>query len=477
MPGATQTRSVVKPPSRWRAWLRALGFGLQMTLGVSMTLYGYHSYQVRTRLHDVLAQLDSTDPGWRLQDIEAARAVVPDAENSALRVLEVEKQLPSRTPNWIEDDFSEELQHLPPERRMSPEQLAHLRDCLDRVRVPLEEARGLSNMPRGRFPIVYARDPLATLLRGQQRTREVSRLLILDATACAEAGDAHTALSSCRAALNAARSLGDEPTAVSQLIRVACAISACKMTERVMAQAELDSDDLRELQVLFEEENNHPYWFIACRGERAIGSAALEAIESGAVPVSDLSDTGPDWHDLVIGVVIQDSVRAIHPQYFTYTARLQGVAELPPGKRTGVEQQIYHETNRKWFNGASQLLPAYPKLADAFSRCRAVLRCQASAIAVERYRQLHGDWPPSLDALTPDFLEVVPSDPFGDDSLLYHRVPDGVVVYSVGPDGVDDGGNVEKNVMEPGADLGVRLWDVAKRRQPPAPPVLPVPPR
>ena len=35
---------------------------------------------------------------------------------------------------------------------------------------------------------------------------------------------------------------------------------------------------------------------------------------------------------------------------------------------------------------------------------------------------------------------------------------------SVGPDGVDNGGN-----LSGGADIGLRLWDAGRRRQPPAP--------
>jgi hypothetical protein len=51
------------------------------------------------------------------------------------------------------------------------------------------------------------------------------------------------------------------------------------------------------------------------------------------------------------------------------------------------------------------------------------------------------------------------------------------VIYSVGPDGQDDGGDVRgvPDTNKNGLDVGFRLWDVARRRQdPPAP--APVPP-
>jgi hypothetical protein len=48
-----------------------------------------------------------------------------------------------------------------------------------------------------------------------------------------------------------------------------------------------------------------------------------------------------------------------------------------------------------------------------------------------------------------------------------HRKEEGVMVYSVGPDGVDDGGNLGEDFRRAGTDLGFRLWDVAQRHGPP----------
>ena len=44
------------------------------------------------------------------------------------------------------------------------------------------------------------------------------------------------------------------------------------------------------------------------------------------------------------------------------------------------------------------------------------------------------------------------------------------VFYTSVPDGQDNGGNLNRDrPLDPGTDLGFRLWDVARRRQP-APP-------
>jgi hypothetical protein len=69
------------------------------------------------------------------------------------------------------------------------------------------------------------------------------------------------------------------------------------------------------------------------------------------------------------------------------------------------------------------------------------VRGTIAAIAIERYRRAHaGAFPARLDDLVPDHLPAIPVDPFSGTALLYKVVPDGFVVYSVGTNRADDGG-------------------------------------
>src|SRR5262249_37077767 len=79
-------------------------------------------------------------------------------------------------------------------------------------------------------------------------------------------------------------------------------------------------------------------------------------------------------------------------------------------------------------------------------------------------------WPEKLDELAPRYLSAVPLDPFDRKPLRLRRLDDGILIYSVGPDGVDDGGKVDPK-LDPWErqDLGCRLWSVPTRRQPPRP--------
>lgn len=69
-------------------------------------------------------------------------------------------------------------------------------------------------------------------------------------------------------------------------------------------------------------------------------------------------------------------------------------------------------------------------------------RIVVTAIALKRFELRHGKWPGTLTELVPKFLPSVPIDPFDGKPLRYRPNPDGTyLLYSVGEDGKDDGGN------------------------------------
>jgi hypothetical protein len=69
-------------------------------------------------------------------------------------------------------------------------------------------------------------------------------------------------------------------------------------------------------------------------------------------------------------------------------------------------------------------------------------RLCVTAIALKRYRLQHGAYPEKLDELVPDLLSSVLIDFMDGKPLRYGLRPDGdYILYSVGEDGVDDGGD------------------------------------
>ncbi|HEX8835073.1 MAG TPA: hypothetical protein VF719_12770, partial [Abditibacteriaceae bacterium] len=76
-----------------------------------------------------------------------------------------------------------------------------------------------------------------------------------------------------------------------------------------------------------------------------------------------------------------------------------------------------------------------------FERNRNSNRMLAVAFALQSYHADNREYPTSLGQLVPQYLDTIPTDPFEKNApLRYRHTPDGYVLYSVGPDGMDNNG-------------------------------------
>lgn len=450
-------------------WLMfSAGVVLLLAVVIAGLLSGNH-YLVRKRLEAKLTDMDRIEPGWRLAEIEAAREEVPENANSARVVVAAAELLPK---DWLPDDLENRLIQVAPQERIAADDFARLKAALEKVKGAISEARKLADLPRGRHRVTYLRNPLNILLPGQQQTRKVSLLLVRDALRCGQEGDPAAAMISCRAALNAARSVGDEPFLISQLMRNAGVLIACRGVERVLGQGEAPAASLDEFRKLLEIEDAFAELTIGSRGERASFHELFDAIECGDVAIKDISDAHPSLGGYVFDFITRDDLRKEHPLLLSLMTQWIAITQLPLHEQADAEHQLefqIQQLNRSTVL-IEPLMMSLTKMGETSRRKHAQLRCMIAALAVERYRQTHKKWPDPLDKVCPQFLSAAPLDPFDGQPLRYRRLGDGVVIYSVGKDGIDDGGKLDPgHSTQPGVDLGYRLWDVAKRRQPASP--------
>ena len=195
--------------------------------------------------------------------------------------------------------------------------------------------------------------------------------------------------------------------------------------------------------------------------------AQIRPIVSTAAPAKGYVPT-----DELQALLIVGSPRIQHAALLRFMTQMVEAAKLTPERQ-------FQRTKELERSVANQpvivriLVPALTKLASAFLRTMAECRCAEVGFALERYRLDHQKWPGSLEELVPTYLAKVPTDPFDGQPLRYRPFDRGVKVYSVGDDGVDNGGALDGPPVGPGADVGFRLLDVQYRRQPAEPFVLP----
>src|SRR5262249_2984835 len=140
----------------------------------------------------LLDELDATDPKWRLEEIEANRDQVPEADNSARVIARAARLLGGRPSHR----FDEQLGNLDEgaTSRLDDPRAALLRREMADLAPALIQARRLAGMPRGRHPLTFTHSTLDVRLEEQQRTRQVARLLHFDALDRGQQGDMAGAL-------------------------------------------------------------------------------------------------------------------------------------------------------------------------------------------------------------------------------------------------------------------------------------------
>ncbi len=87
-------------------------------------------------------------------------------------------------------------------------------------------------------------------------------------------------------------------------------------------------------------------------------------------------------------------------------------------------------------------MPSLSHVRTAFDRVQGERDGALIGIALELYRRQHGDYPASLDALSPRYLPAAPLDRITGHPLHYRMVNGAPLVYSAGADRDDDGGRL-----------------------------------
>jgi hypothetical protein len=202
--------------------------------------------------------------------------------------------------------------------------------------------------------------------------------------------------------------------------------------------------------------------------------ATFEGLENGTIKLEEITNGLNLDLSSIDRLTFRFRVKYAHEHALMLSLMDRGIAttRLPPHQQAAAEKELIAELRRQIEKAplVRLLFPALEKVSEAARRKLAHVRCMIVTLAVERYRQKHGTWPETLNQLVPEMIPEVPLDPFDGEPLRYIRLEDGVIIYSVGVDGVDNGGALDlENPTRPGADLGFRLWDIKYRRQPPPP--------
>jgi len=303
-------------------------------------------------------------------------------------------------------------------------------------------------------------------------------------------GQTGPAAENIRAMLVLVEGTSDERTAISQLVRIAIAQIACTATWEFLQSSNPTDGQLAELQVdwgrpefiramvnvlpLEREgaETTIRKWrrsFKEMQRYAEISKSVSEALghfpeEESAFEKADKFRkfflwrywwSYPDELRYLKGhQVLTDTMRLIETNGIFWDALASQDAELG---RLGILElasslDSIFTGKTDYHNMLSQSVVTLSGLSRKVMRIETARQMVKTAIALKRYQLKHGGYPEKLYELVSEFFPAVPFDPVDGQPLRYRRNADGTfLLYSVGENGKDDGGNpsLEKGVGSP----------------------------
>ncbi len=328
--------------------------------------------------------------------------------------------------------------------------------------------------PYARFWANYDDGP-GTLLPHLARVKGCAQYLSLHADAALKAGDRETAIEDVKAAFRLIESIRREPTLIAQLVRIAALHLALQPVWEGLADRQWTDAELRIIEGELGKLDFLADYEFAMRGER--NGCELWAVDYirkvGLTGFEEMFSPSQEWRAFDLGKSLgmalfrlvpagwydqnRLSLCRLHENNLLPVADLQRRVVSP--EFVARSQAALDKSHRRPYNVFSTMLvPALARSAEKFAYGQTAADLARVACALERYRLANGQFPETLEALGPKYIEKLPHDLINGQPLKYRRTDNGqFVLYSVGWNETDDGGKVEVT-KSGGTDINKGDW-------------------
>ena len=345
----------------------------------------------------------------------------------------------------------------------------------------IEELREAAKLPYSRFPLEYDKDdPAAILLPHLAQLKKCSQILQLRALAELQNGESDKALADIKLALRLVDSIRTEPILISHLVRIAMVNIALQPIWEGLAEHKWSDTQLVELDRELAQVDFLSSYKLSMRGEMVLCQGGIfDYLRHHPEQLPNFTGLNGDDNPPLPGRLIcrliptgwfyQNQLHCARPMVEFYLPAADVNQEIvSPAAISRADAAVYAETKHpNPYNSIERLLlPALGNAAKKFAAGQNSVNLARVAIALERYRLVHGEFPEKLEALTPQFIAKLPHDVIDGQPLHYRRDPPSpgsgaasgqFVLYSVGWNETDDDGRVVLN--EYGAvDIGAGDW-------------------
>ena len=309
--------------------------------------------------------------------------------------------------------------------------------------------RKAAALPECRFERDYGRLGFDLSLPEQIHLRQAAELLVIDARHSAAAGDMRAAMENINAIFAVSRHSASEPLLISTLASTAIDRMGIQTLEAVLRSAPITEEDLAILDL----DESLSYRRLAARSfrmEEAAGLSLFCTLESG--PFDPMYFERSELEGIVEASGIVSVYRVLHltedlASYREHFHVIHAASANP-----------YYLTRNRWMDvkGSSKskgvgaltslILPNPTTIFERVQRAEAMHRVAVLGIATYRYQAKYGRLPAALSDLTAEFVHILPRDPFDGKPMRFKLADEGCVIYSIGPDLIDnDGGPLKRS--------------------------------
>jgi hypothetical protein len=318
----------------------------------------------------------------------------------------------------------------------------------------LEELRQASLRPHARIPLNYENGfgAAGELLPWLAKMKQCAQFLELRILAEVQANQGEPALADVKLLLRVNDCIREQPFLISQLVRIAIMAITLQPIYEGLAQHCWSDAQLDELEQVLAKQDYLADFEFAMRGEKI---TAIETFEKQRVTREMKYDDDSSGTNKIVTVSFRFIPGAyfygnelafaqMHQQFIVplvdLTNRMVAPAVLRQAQdamQSGMKHYSYYKVQ------AQMVFPAISASVMKIARIQSQVDLARVACALERFRLAQGNYPETLDALTPQFIGKLPHDIINGQPLHYRRTDDGqFILYSVGWDEKDDGGKI-----------------------------------
>jgi len=408
-----------------------IGIGLVAFIAVGLVVRAIFNYTNGKKLEKFLTQMKSEGIPLTLKDIEPE---CNPRENAALIWKTAEAMFSLERENRtflgkVIGDFFEGRPLSEEEKQRSHDLMAENQDI---IRLILDASTKPCFKYEEQWEIPGYNLKIAKAISMIQSTR----LLGIDAVIKAEEGHVEEAVNQCLAARRFLQLYLQEPSLITYLVATACMKQVAVCFNKIVTEREIETDMLKRILREWDCSPWREGLVRSLEAERIIRIETSLLYLKGDYEVT--FDLGGKFYYWVFRPVYKSEIIWLMGSYDL----VKKAAGMPYYASRDSEELERRMNSTPWYyKMAGLLLPNAVAVLFKRATLEAMFETARVGIACKIYKNMHGDFPEDLSELAPEILEEVPVDPFTGNSLIYSKQDSGIIIYSIGSNLKDDGGN------------------------------------